>query len=149
MATETEIVIATIGAIATILAVSIPYYQTKNKEINNRIKEKRLERYDGLLSKFTQYLSDPLDQEHTAEFIEAYNMASAYASNAVLQACNDLLLALRDQTEKRKVDPTYTIPDAEQDKLISDVFKAIRKDVRPNDPNFSFIAFTQVKNKSQ
>ena len=71
--TVEEIIIAIIGALAVVLSAIIPYVITKNKEIEVRIKEKKLERYDMLLSKFTKFLSDPPDTMYTYEFIEAYN----------------------------------------------------------------------------
>jgi hypothetical protein len=143
--TVEEIIIAIIGALAVVLSAIIPYVITKNKEIEVRIKEKKLERYDMLLSKFTKFLSDPPDTMYTYEFIEAYNSASAYASNEVLKACHDLMEAIKKQSEKRKTNPRYVIPDEEQDKLISGVFIAIRKDVRPKEPDFNFKAFKPIK----
>ena len=140
-----EIIIAIIGAIAVVLSAIIPYVITKNKEIEVRIKEKKLERYDVLLSKFTKFLSDPPNTTYTYEFIEAYNSASAYASNEVINACHDIMEAIKKQSEMKKTNPRYVIPDEEQDRLISGVFMAIRKDVRPKEPEFNFKAFTPVK----
>ena len=140
-----SVIIAIIGAIAVVLSAIIPYVITKNKEIEVRIKEKKLERYDVLLSKFTKFLSDPTNTMYTYEFIEAYNSASAYASNGVLNACHDVVEAIKKQSDIRKTNPRYVISDEEQDKLISGVFIAIRKDVRPKEPEFNFKAFKPVK----
>jgi hypothetical protein len=136
-----EITIAISGIIITALSISLPIHLVKSKEIENQIREKKLERYDELLTKFTQYLKDPSNKKSTTEFIESYYRASAYASNDVLQSCHNLLLAVEDQSVKRITNSSYFIPDDQSQKLTNSIFIAIRKDVKPDAPDFSFRSF--------
>jgi len=139
-----EITIAVIGIILTALSIALPNYLAKKNEIQNQVRERKLERYDDLIEKFTKFLDDPSDKQSTFNFIEAYNKSSAYASEEVLESCHKLLEAIRGRSQKRQNNSNYTISDKEQDELlISDVFTSIRKDVSSKDTNFKFRGYVQ------
>lgn len=128
---DQAIVIAIIGVLAAVLPIGISYVLTKNKEIDFSIRQEKTERYDGLIDSLVVMVGKigiiergddtKFDSETVSKFITAYHRASTYASDLVLQKCNDLVLELMKQkgeTEELK------------DRVI-DIYGAIRRDINP------------------
>ncbi len=126
---QTEILVGIIGAIAAVLAASLPYYFTKKDEIAANIKKNKLDRYDDLLKKLTTYLQKN-DSDSLGEFILTCNRASSYANHETLNA----IIAYLDSIKENK-------PDEEVRKHVNEIFPNIRKDVNPKAPESDFKAF--------
>jgi len=161
---ETDILVGIIGAIAAVLAASLPYYFTKKNEIAVAIKKTKLERYDDLLQKFSTFL-EKYDRQSAIHFIMAYNRASAYASDKVLTAIDEYMLwrglsleehlsilKVKVNTEEEKNDEKKFVPkimtaanarllSRKIRELISNIFIAIREDVNPQEPHFNFRSY--------
>ncbi len=123
-------IIAIIGVLAAVLPVAISYVLTKKKEIDFSIRQKKTERYDDLIGALTLIIRSGFvgDHESMNDFIMAYNRASAYASDLVLEKCNDLLSGFTKEAQTGVLTPAAG--DILID-IINDVYKAIRKDINP------------------
>jgi len=135
------ILIGVIAAIASVLSASIPYYFTKKgerdanaRQIKENMRQKKLDRYDDLLDKLTNFVARPSDQNIIQEFIVAYYRASAYAHHDVLKACYKILSSA---TETTRLGKPYNITED----MINEVYNAISRDVLPTASNFYFGAF--------
>jgi len=126
---QTDILVGIIGAIAAVLAASLPYYFTKKIEIAAKIKKNKLDRYDDLLKKLTTYLQKD-DSDSLEEFILTCNRASSYANHETLNA----IIAYLDSIKTKK-------PNKEVRTHVNKIFINIRKDVNPKAPKSDFEAF--------
>jgi hypothetical protein len=131
---ETQVITALIGAIVTIVSASLVYFFTKAKEIEVDKKQRKLERYDDLLSRLTEFVNNPLGDDTLYQFILAYYRASAYASNAVLNACYEILSKIEKETVSNE--PMYV-----SEEMINNVHNAIRRDINPKELPFKLGAF--------
>jgi hypothetical protein len=127
---DQSIIIALIGVLGGVLPVGISYMLTKNKEIDFGIRQKKTERYDDLIGALTEITKSGFTIEYNLmnDFIMAYNRASTYASDPVLEKCNDLLAGLKKEAETGVLTPEGS------DRIIgfiNDVYTAIRKDINP------------------
>ena len=126
---QTDILVGIIGAIAAVLAASLPYYFTKKNEIAANIKKNKLDRYDDLLKKLTTYLQKN-DSDSLGEFILTCNRASSYANHETLNA----IIAYLDSIKTKE-------PNKDVRTHVNEIFLAIRKDVNPKEPKSNFKAF--------
>jgi hypothetical protein len=60
---EAQVIASLIGAIVTIVSASLAYFLTKSKEIEVSKKQRKLERYDDLLSRLTEFVSNPMGND--------------------------------------------------------------------------------------
>ena len=144
---DPAIIVALIGVFAGVLPVGITYIITKNKEINANIRQEKTKRYDSLIDALAMIVSDiyrkppnttgtlDIDVVSVNKFINAYNRASTYSSDLVLERCNDLTLALG----KREAKITQVR------NLIIGVYEAIRLDINPK-AKYTTIAAISISN---
>jgi hypothetical protein len=90
--------------------------------------------YDDLVQSVTIINKTHIYQDINAvsNFIKAYYRASAYASDKVIEACNEFLTSL----EKKETD---TVKLTEH---ISNIYNAVRQDKNPKSKSFNFRAFS-------
>jgi hypothetical protein len=124
------IVVALIGVFAGVLPVGLTYVFAKNKEIDANIRKQKTERYDDLISALTAIVTSGFRNEYDSmnKFFMAYNRASAYASDLVLEKCNDLLTGFKKEADTGRLTPEGS------DRIINiinEVYGAIRKDINP------------------
>ena len=124
------IIIALIGVLGGLLPVGMTYVLTKRKEINANIREEKTKRYDDLIGALAAIVQSGFtnDADSMNKFIMSYNKASAYASDLVLEKCNDLLGAFEKETQAEEFTPEGS------DRIIAivnEVYGAIRKDINP------------------
>lgn len=136
----TALTVALMGLFGVALSVPVPYVLTKNKEIRTKAQQRKLERYDELLSRFSKFRNAPADPASLAAFVEPYNQASAYASNDVIDACHTLLTRLVEQAERKRSDP-FGIPPIEGQALIDGILSGVRRDGSPDEPDVHFRGF--------
>lgn len=132
---DQTIIVALISVLGGVLPVGMSYVLTKNKEIDFDIRQKKTQRYDDLIDTLTIIANDHKSMNN---FIMAYNRASAYASDPVLEICNDLLTGFKKEAE------TGVLTPAGSDRIINiinDVYKAIRKDINPRARYFKVHTF--------
>jgi hypothetical protein len=132
---DQTIIVALISVLGGVLPVGMSYVLTKNKEIDFDIRQKKTQRYDDLIDTLTIIANDHKSMNN---FIMAYNRASAYASDPVLEKCNDLLTGFKKEAE------TGVLTPAGSDRIINiinDVYKAIRKDINPRARYFKVHTF--------
>jgi hypothetical protein len=127
---DPSIIVALIGVFVGVLPVGMTYVLTKRKEINANIREEKTKRYDDLIGAVTAIVTSGFrnDADSMNKFYMAYNKASAYASDLVLEKCNDLL------TRFKKESDTGVLTSEGSDRIIAiinDVYGAIRKDINP------------------
>ena len=133
-----DVVVAIIGAVAAVLAAAIPYFLTKLKELQIEVKKTKLQRYDDLLSKLSEFFNRP-DDITASELVLAYNRSTSYATRAVLIACHDFLKEMKIEWKRRQSIPSTNryeelVDSLESDKtrdIASKIFYAIREDVDP------------------
>lgn len=138
-----EIDQATIIALIGVLGGVLPYVLTKNKEINATTRQEKTKRYDNLIDSLAMILSviarkdvdDKVVIETVRIFVTAYNRASTYASDLVLERCNDLANGITEAKDGGE---------QSQEKiriLIGSIYKAIRKDLNPKADYFTVGTF--------
>ena len=137
---DQTIIVALISVLGGVLPVGMSYVLTKNKEIDFDIRQKKTQRYDDLIDTLTIIITSGFANDHKSmnNFIMAYNRASAYASDPVLEKCNDLLTGFKKEAE------TGVLTPAGSDRIINiinDVYKAIRKDINPRARYFKVHTF--------
>ena len=135
-----EIITAIIGAAVPILVVGLSYVSSKNKEINAHIRQKKQEMYEGLVETLTavgQSLYE--NKENMDAFILAYNKASPYASDEVVDACQTFFIHLMNN----KKDDGLLVS------RINGIYDAIRKDVNPEAKSFKFQLYTAQATSQQ
>jgi len=124
------IVVALIGVFAGALPVGLSYVATKNKEINANIRAEKIKRYDDLVGAITAIVMTGFENDHKQinHLVSANNRAHAYASDLVLEKCNDLLDAMTKEVQTGVLTPDGS------DRIIAainQVYVAIRKDINP------------------
>jgi hypothetical protein len=127
---DPSIIVALIGVFVGVLPVGMTYVLTKRKEINANIREEKTKRYDDLIGALTAIVTSGFrnDADSMIKFYMAYNKASAYASDLVLEKCNDLLTRFKKESDTGVLTPEGS------DRIIAiinDVYGAIRKDINP------------------
>ena len=85
------IIAAIIKLIITLIGTVVSYVFTKKKEIDAMIRQNKILKYDELLKALAVAVKESLDTNPVWDFIIAYNMASAYANDLVIDACNDFI----------------------------------------------------------
>jgi len=85
------IIAAIITLIITLIGTVVSYVFTKKKEIDAMIRQNKILKYDELLKALAVAVKESLDTNPVWDFIIAYNMASAYANDLVIDACNDFI----------------------------------------------------------
>jgi len=131
-----ELLVGIIGAIVAIIVGVIPLFWAKWSEIRQDIKKIKMEKYDELLKALTSFMNDPTEVT-CIEFVMAFNRSSSYADADVMDKCNEFCKALetativRHQKGHSKGSVTLEQTINENTEKISDIFKAIRRDINP------------------
>jgi hypothetical protein len=132
-----ELLVGVIGAIVAIIVGVIPLFWAKWNEIRHEIKKIKMEKYDELLKSLTSFMNSP-SQQTCVDFVMAFNRSSSYADADVMNKCNEFCKALETATLVRhnRGQATRGFTTLEQTinentEKISDIFKAIRKDINP------------------
>jgi hypothetical protein len=126
-----------IGAIITLILTLIgtvaSYIFTKRKEIDASIRQNKTERYDELVKSLTIVVKKKIteDIDSINEFIMAYNRASTYANDDVIEACNNFLEGLG----------TKELNDQIVTDLVNAIYLAIRRDINPKARKIDFRTF--------
>jgi hypothetical protein len=132
-----ELLVGVIGAIVAIIVGVIPLFWAKWNKIRQDIKKIKMEKYDELLKGLTSFMNSPTEQT-CIDFVMAFNRSPSYADAEVMDKCNEFCKALETATLVRhkkghanggSVTLEQTIN--ENTEKISDIFKAIRKDINP------------------
>jgi hypothetical protein len=128
-----EIITTVITAAVTILVVGLSYVASKNKEIDADIRQKKQKMYDELVEALTAVVKTLWNDEKAMDaFILAYNKTSAYASDEVVDACQEFFIHL---INKEKNNSMLT-------KRINKIYNAIRKDLNPKAKEFKYQLYT-------
>lgn len=136
MTFETEIIIASIGAFGSSLAVILGYFFTKKTEIKADLRQNKMKRYDDLVHSLTELIRTHATPEATQEFINAYYSVGGYASRSVLDACFKLLSSLEKLEDKPLPSINYIFAEVEN------IYNAIRKDtLDQTEANYPFRAY--------
>ncbi len=138
---DLNVIIAIIGLLAAVLPVGLPYILSKNKEVDASIREQKTVRYDELINAIAIIVRDidKIEGDHAStfedatinNFIAAYYRASTYASDLVLERCNDLIGEINKQegsdikTLKERIDFQKV-----QVRILA-IYEAIRLDINP------------------
>jgi hypothetical protein len=132
------IIIALIGVLGGVL----PYVYTRNKEINASIRQEKIKRYDELIGALRMFFRKGFenDPEIMNEFSKTYVKASAYASDLVLEKCNDLLTGFTKGVDTKTRVMTAEAANKLLD-IIEDIYAAIRKDINPKARYFKVRTF--------
>jgi hypothetical protein len=134
---DTEVIVSTIGAVATVGTSILTYIITKKKEREADLRQNMMKRYDDLVGSLTELVQSRANASSGKKFIDAYYKAGAYASKDVLNACYELLQHLK------KKGTITTI--AEIASLVDGIYNAVRKDtLGPEDPGHPFEAYHLV-----
>jgi hypothetical protein len=131
----TDIIVAIIGAVISILVVGLSYVSSKKNETNVNIRQKKQERYDELVEALTAVTKNIWeDQKDMNAFILAYNRTSAYASDGVVDALEAFfILLIQNEKDGSKIT-----------KSVSAIYNAIRKDINPKAKSFKFQLYTTM-----
>jgi hypothetical protein len=122
------IIAAIITLIVTLIGTVVSYVFTKRKEIDAIIRQNKIVRYDELVRSLTIVVKEKLDTDPVKDFVTAYNRASTYANDEVIEACNDLLEALG---RKEQSDEILT-------NLVNHIYLAISRDINPKARKINF-----------
>ena len=144
---DPTIIVAVIGILAAVLPVGITYVFTKNKEVDLSIRQEKTKRYDTLIDALNMLVGNidkkSLDEKDIREiinrFITGYNRASTYASDLVLERCNDLAVEIMSKREDN-VGIKY---------CIIDIYEAIRMDINPKAKYHSLYAFWTLEEEDK
>jgi len=142
-----ELIIGIVAAAATILAAVIPYVLTKRNELQLELKKSKFNLYNELIVALSDFL-DKRDGISANALIKAYNRSTSYAKTEVLEKCKEFLNQMEIATQVRH-DPGQantkpkTLEESlkEKSNLVSEIFKAIRKDINPKESDFDCKVF--------
>lgn len=138
---DQNIIIAVIGLLGAVLPVGLGYIYTNHKEFNESIRQERTKRYDDLIEVLIKIGSilhtyRPENVTHRKllssimhNFVSAYHRASTYASDLVLEKCNELVAEMLKKKESEKI----YVRDV-MDRIVA-VYVAIRLDINPKVKN--------------
>jgi hypothetical protein len=139
---DPTVMAAIIGLIGAILSVGLPYVFTRNKEIDLSVRQEKTQRYDELIASLIDFTGDVerIEQDSAyvwnfntlTKFIKAYHRSSTFASDDVLEKCNELVNLLMGEPEKSDMKETKEGTGTEGIKThIVNIYKAIRLDINP------------------
>lgn len=125
------VIAAILTLIGTLIVTVVSYVLTKRKEIDAIIRQNKIQRYDELVRSLTIVVKEKLDTNPVKDFVTAYNRASTYANDQVIEACNEFIEALG---RKEPDDEIIT-------NLVNAIYAAIRRDINPKARNINFKTF--------
>ncbi len=119
----TAIIIAIIGASATLFGAALTYYLTKKQQIDKEWRDAKINHYKVLLTSISDLVVDGIDKNEA-------NMRFALALNTIaLVAPQYVVSALMNFHDEIKFSNSNKKPE-NHDKLLIELLLAIRKDIK-------------------